>query len=99
MFDWKIQKWNQFDYWLASTKHEGEVGIDGALMKRELEDQNTVNPMDVLSMDAFMIKIRENGGSFLTPKMTIPGVGYTARCRDAEGIFSEYWRLIRLPVD
>jgi len=45
--------------WLASTKHEGEVGIDGALMKRELEDQNTVNPMDVLSMDAFMIKIRE----------------------------------------
>jgi uncharacterized protein len=36
VFDWKIQKWDQFDYWLASTKHEGEVGIDGALMKREL---------------------------------------------------------------
>jgi Bleomycin resistance protein-like N-terminal len=39
VFGWKIQKWDQFDYWLASTKHEGEVGIDGALMKREMAEQ------------------------------------------------------------
>jgi len=85
VFGWKIQKWDQFDYWLASTKHEGEVGIDGALMKREMAEQNIVNTIEVPSIDAFMTKIKENGGTVLTTKMTIPGVGYTARCRDTEG--------------
>ena len=85
VFGWKIQKWDQFDYWLISTKQEGEVGIDGALMKREMADQNVVNTIDVPSIDAFMTKIKENGGMVMTDKMTIPGVGYTARCRDSEG--------------
>ncbi len=85
VFGWKIQKWEQFDYWLASTKIDGELGIDGALMKREMAEQNVINTIEVPSIDAFMIKIRENDGTVLTPKMTIPGVGYTARCRDTEG--------------
>ena len=85
VFGWKIQKWEQFDYWLASTKKEGELGIDGALMKREMAEQSIINTIEVPSIDALMIKIRENGGTVLTPKMVIPGVGYTARCRDTEG--------------
>ena len=71
--------------WLASTKHEGEIGIDGALMKREMAEQNIVNTIEVPSIDAFMAKVKENGGMVMTDKMTIPGVGYTARCRDTEG--------------
>ncbi|MDD1758100.1 MAG: VOC family protein [Methanotrichaceae archaeon] len=85
VFGWKIQKWEQFDYWLASTKKEGELGIDGALMKREMAEQSIINTIEVPSIDALMMKIRENGGTVLTPKMAIPGVGYTARCRDTEG--------------
>jgi predicted enzyme related to lactoylglutathione lyase len=84
-FGWKIQKWEQFDYWLASTKDEGELGIDGALMKREMAEQNIINTIEVPSIGAFMIKIKENDGTVLTPKMAIPGVGYSARCRDTEG--------------
>ena len=85
VFGWKIQKWDQFDYWLANTKEEGEPGIDGAFMKREMAEQNIINTIEVPSIDTFMIRIKENEGTVLTPKMIIPGVGYTARCRDTEG--------------
>jgi hypothetical protein len=86
VFDWKIQKWEgPADYWLISTKKAGEIGIDGALMRRENAEQNIINTIEVPSIDEYMAKIKETGGKLLTPKMTIPGVGYHARCTDPEG--------------
>jgi len=53
VFGWKIQKWEQFNYWLASTRKEGELGIDGALMEREMAEQNVINTIEVPSMEIF----------------------------------------------
>ncbi|MCJ7444168.1 MAG: VOC family protein [Methanotrichaceae archaeon] len=86
VFGWKIQKWEgPLDYWLVLTRQKGEPGIDGALMRRETASQNIINTIEVPSVDEYMTKIRDGGGDILTPKMTIPGVGYHARYRDTEG--------------
>jgi predicted enzyme related to lactoylglutathione lyase len=84
VFGWRIEKWEgPVEYWLASTG-EGP-GIDGALKRRADPAIGTVNTVDVASIDESMAKVKEEGGEVITPKMTIPGIGYHAYCKDPEG--------------
>jgi predicted enzyme related to lactoylglutathione lyase len=86
VFGWKIKNWGgPVDYWLASTGEEGEHGIDGAITKRMSPAASTVNTISVPSLDEFMSKVSMNGGKVITPRMTVPGVGYFAYCQDTEG--------------
>lgn len=61
-----------------------EPGIDGAIMPRTGENA-TVNTISVPSVDEFVEKIEAAGGQVVSPKMTIPGIGYHAYCVDTEG--------------
>jgi len=83
VFSWKISKWGSIDYWLATTGHS-EPGINGAIMSKETQ-KATVNTIDVPSVEEFAKKITDAGGKVVTPKTTIPGVGYFAYCLDTEG--------------
>jgi uncharacterized protein len=84
VFDWQTQKWDgPQDYWLLMTG-EGQ-GINGGLMKRVPEFPGTVNSIDVTSVDDYVAKVTENGGTVFMPKIAIPGVGYLAYCTDTEG--------------
>jgi len=84
-FGWKIQKWaGPIEYWLVMTG-EGEPGIDGAIMRREEPVAHTINTIGVPSVDEFAAKVVKAGGKQLSPKTTIPGVGYHAYCQDTEG--------------
>ncbi|NYT01850.1 MAG: VOC family protein [Methanosarcinales archaeon] len=84
VFGWKIQKWEgPVDYWLASTG-EGQ-GIDGAIKWRAEPHLSTVNTIQVPSVEEFISRIEECGGKALTPRMTIPGIGYHSFCQDTEG--------------
>ena len=89
VFGWQLQKWEgPIDYWLISTGPAEEPGIDGGLAKREsAEDQayNTINTIDVDSVDDYAAKIRQSGGQVISPKHAIPGIGYLAYCADTEG--------------
>lgn len=86
VFAWKIQKWQgSQDYWLVTTGEDGRPGINGGLMKRSNPSATTVNSIDVPSVDEYVAKVTQNGGKVVTPKMTVPGVGYMAYCRDTEG--------------
>ena len=86
VFGWKIEKWGgPVDYWLIATGAESEPGIDGAIRRREKPRENTVNTVSVPAIDDFMRKVGECGGRVLTPKQSIPGVGYHAYCQDTEG--------------
>ena len=68
------------------TGPEDEPGIDGGLTKRESpNDPSTVNTIGVPSVDEYIKKITEAGGKIITPKTTIPGVGYLAYFSDTEG--------------
>lgn len=71
------------DYWLAMTGPDDVPGINGAITRHV--DQGTVTyALDVPSVDEFTRRIVEVGGTVMTVKMPIPGVGWHAYCRDTE---------------
>ena len=85
VFGWTVQKWDgPVDYWLLMTG-EGEPGIDGAISPRQDPPEATVNTIDVDSVDTYVAKVVENGGTILVPKMAVPGVGWMVYCKDTEG--------------
>ena len=84
IFGWKFEKWKgPMDYWLIITG-ENEPGIDGGLSRRKKEGE-TVNTIEVPSIDEYLEKIKQNKGTILMPKTAIPGVGWTAYFKDPEG--------------
>ena len=83
VFGWKLERWEPFDYWLASTG-DGP-GIDGALKIRESPEEGTTNTVEVPDLEESMSKVAEGGGEVLTEIMTVPGIGRFVRCRDPEG--------------
>ena len=86
VFGWKIYKWEgPMEYWLVTTGEAGEPGIDGAIMRRVQNIDNTNNTIDVPDIDAYMEKIVKAGGKVVQPKQAVPGVGYSAILHDTEG--------------
>ena len=83
---WKISKWEgPMEYWLIRTgEEEGEPGIDGAIMGRE-DDWTTINTISVPSLDEYRQRVEKAGGKVVSPRQTVPGVGYHSYCLDTEG--------------
>ncbi len=46
---------------------------------------NTVNTIDVVSIDESIKKVRKNRGEIIAPKMAVPGVGWFAYFKDPQG--------------
>ena len=84
-FGWRINRYGgPVDYWLIESGDGNEPGIDGALTLRS-SAEHTVNTISVPSFEEYLAKIEVAGGKAVSPKMTIPGVGYMAYCLDTEG--------------
>jgi len=90
-FDWKVEKWEgPEDYWLIVTGPVEAPGINGGILQRREPVEGNgmqayVCTIDVPSVDEYMEKVKENGGTVVAPKMAIPGVGWLAYCLDTEG--------------
>ena len=89
VFDWKIEKSEDgSEYWYITVPNEEdpEEPIEiGGLSVRFDELNATVNTINVPSLDSCARKITEGGGKVLTPKKSIPGMGYFQDCKDREG--------------
>jgi predicted enzyme related to lactoylglutathione lyase len=86
VFGWKVEKWEgPIEYWLITTGTEEEPGIDGGLSRRSDGEPSTVNTIDVPSVDEYIKKVENNGGSIVRPKMAVPGVGWMAYFKDPDG--------------
>jgi predicted enzyme related to lactoylglutathione lyase len=85
VFDWKIERANDSDYWYITTGSQEEPGITGGLVNRIDEWNATINTIDVPSLDVFAKKITQAGGKVLAPKISIAGTGYVQYCQDLEG--------------
>ena len=86
VFEWQIQKWDgPVDYWLATTGSGDVPGINGAIKRKVSPEQTVINTIDVPSVDEYIKKITDAGGSVVMPKTEIPGIGYHAYCKDTEG--------------
>lgn len=83
VFGWAFTKWEgPMDYWMIHTG-DGE-GIDGGLSRKSPEASNA-NTIGVADLDATLTKVQQHGGTIINPKMAIPGIGWFALFRDAEG--------------
>ncbi len=86
-FGWTITKWEgPMEYWLVQTDDgSGQPGIDGGIGRRRDGDQPITNTLDVDSVDTYVAKVKDAGGTVISPKTPIPGVGWLAMCADTEG--------------
>ena len=78
VFGWKCNKWGDMDYWLTTTGDDSQLGINGAIMKRNHPQQPLTNSIGVKDIEAVIKAIEANGGKMVVPKTPIPGVGYYA---------------------
>ena len=86
IFGWKFEKWNgPMEYWMVTTGHEKEPGINGGLTKRGDSGMPNMNTIGVSSVDKFSKVIQDKGGKVVMPKTAIPGMGWFATCQDTEG--------------
>lgn len=89
VFGWTFEKWGggPIDYWRIKTGEDKQPGINGGLGRRqEGASANTVNTVEVPSVDEYSAKVGQSGGKIIMPKMAIPGVGFYVLCQDTEGI-------------
>ena len=87
VFNWKIEKWEgPIDYWLVMTGEQDVPGIDGGMFKRTDEFTGTFNTIGVDSIDDYLEKVKQAGGTIVQEKNAIPGVGYQAYCKDPDGV-------------
>ena len=85
IFDWQFKKWDgPMDYWMITTGPNDKPGINGGLAKRQ-KDNYILNTLEVDDIDKTIAQIEEQGGSIVSEKQPIPGVGYFASFNDPEG--------------
>ena len=84
VFGWKVSQWGKEQYWMVSTGDQKEPGIDGGIMiKKDLK--TTVNTIGVDSVDKAVKKVVAAGGKIARKKIALPGMGWLAYCKDADG--------------
>ena len=71
---------------------KGNKATTGGMMKRQSPQQHGItNYFDVKSVQEYSSKLEKLGGKVISPKQSLPGVGYIAVCTDTEnngfGIF------------
>ena len=88
-FGWKIKAYpmppGAGEYLSVVTRKEGEPGINGGMMKRNMPDQPFANYITVKSIDTMLLTVLANGGTLIMPKQEIgPGMGWIAVFNDPE---------------
>lgn len=90
VFQWRFQQWGENPYWLVQTG-DGP-GIDGGMVPRLGPDPAADAPVaafpltiDTADLDATLTLVLGAGGIVVVPRSSVPGVGYTAYCKDTEG--------------
>ncbi|MFX1375155.1 MAG: VOC family protein [Promethearchaeota archaeon] len=84
-FNWKIEKWEGEEYWVIEAGEDKEEGINGGIQKREDPADQVLNYISVTSVEDAKSKIENFGGTIVSPKITIPRVGYFYMFKDTEG--------------
>jgi predicted enzyme related to lactoylglutathione lyase len=91
-FGWRLMDMPEMSYVMASTVDVDEQqrpkepgAINGGLFQRPKEAPSPAIYVGVASIDATIEKVTRAGGTVVTPKTPIPGMGAYARVGDTEG--------------
>lgn len=82
---WQVQRWGPVEYWVLTTGPGPGPGAEGALIRRAEAPEGVVVYFEVDDVIAAMTRVEEAGGTLVTDRVTIPGVGWSAHVRDTEG--------------
>ena len=93
VFGWRFEVLLEFEgpggermrTWRIDTKQGEEPGIDGWMGPREFAEQPIGVAMNVPSVDEFIGKVTEGGGTIVVGKCGLPGHGWFAVCKDPDG--------------
>jgi predicted enzyme related to lactoylglutathione lyase len=95
VFGWRFEDWSEYagmPYFGAVTGEDHELGINGALMKRQSPPPEANQPlngfactMGVEDYEATEAKILSNGGKVAMPKYALPGMAWQGYYIDTEG--------------
>jgi predicted enzyme related to lactoylglutathione lyase len=92
LLGWKFESFPEMQYNLITTTAvDGTPGVGGGMGKRMDPSQRIMNYFGVPSIEAAMKKVKSLGGSFLTEKMAVPGMGFLVNCMDTEGNLFGLW--------
>jgi predicted enzyme related to lactoylglutathione lyase len=80
---WKLEQWGPIEYW--SVEGGSGDGINGGLTRREDASQSLMFYISVDDIDDALSAIESAGGTKLSERMPIPGVGWSAFFEDTEG--------------
>jgi len=94
-FGWQFDKWDgPVEYWLIHTGEATTPGIDGAMMRRMGSSPSTgedplvaayVCTISVDELDRSREAVTAGGGTLVSEKRAVPGVGWFCYARDPEG--------------
>jgi uncharacterized protein len=83
LFGWKITFMPDYDYYMVEAK-DGDVGINGGMMKRKMPEQAVTNYVTVKDIDATLKAAEAKGAKIIMPRHPIGG-GAIAIFLDPEG--------------
>ena len=106
IFDWQISEWPMPDgsvYVGARTVEVDEQtfipkepgAINGAIVRRDAIVTTPQVTVNVPSVDEYIQKVKNAGGSLAKDKQEIAGMGYYAYVRDSEGNLLGLWEDIK----
>lgn len=101
VFDWQLQAMPDMQYTLVRTTAVDEKtqlptepgAINGGLMKRSDATPAPVLTVEVEAIDDSLKQIEEAGGSTVTARTEIPGMGAFAYFKDTEGNVVGLWEM------
>jgi predicted enzyme related to lactoylglutathione lyase len=86
LFGWKFESFPGMQYSLITTTNlDGTPGVGGGMGKRMDPSQRMMNYFGVSSLDAATKKVKSLGGSLISERMAVPGMGFLVNCMDTEG--------------
>jgi predicted enzyme related to lactoylglutathione lyase len=99
VFEWGLQPMEGYDYTLALTTPVDEKtqiptepgAINGGIRPRTAETPTPMIVINVDSIDESLKKIEAEGGSTITPRAEMPGLGAYAYFKDTEGNVIGLW--------
>lgn len=83
-FGWKFSDANMpgMEYWMFSS---GKDSLGGGMYKKQDANERPRNYVHVESVDGAVVTFQQAGGSIVTTKQEVPGVGFIAMGLDQEG--------------
>jgi uncharacterized protein len=93
IFGWNITPIpGPMEYYEIQTKDDdGSIGLAGGMGSRGAPEQKITNYIGVSSVDEYIEKVKQHGGTIIMPKMPVPGFGYLATFQDTEGNTLGLW--------